>query len=240
VVDQSTPSWRVFDAPAGPSGGAGSTPSGADARTPSALGANPPWLAIAGFVGAVGIGALALVLALSSSGAELVAGPALATGQPTEGVAGAYGEIVVDVTGAVVTPGVYRLPAGARVSDAIDRAGGFSARVDADRASRTLNLAATLHDGEQLRIPSRDDPTEVGPDPSTDGHGGGGGGAALIDLNSASQGELESLPGIGPVTAGKIIAAREEAPFASVEELRERGLVGEKTFESIRALVTVG
>jgi competence protein ComEA len=61
-----------------------------------------------------------------------------------------------------------------------------------------------------------------------------------VNLNSASQSELESLPGIGPVTAGKIIESRAGSPFRNVGELRERGLVGEKTFESIKALITVG
>ena len=70
------------------------------------------------------------------------------------------------------------------------------------------------------------------------GHAGGS--TSLIDLNRATQAELESLPGIGPVTAGKIIEARAQSPFRSVDELRERGLVGQKTFDSLRALITVG
>jgi competence protein ComEA len=68
----------------------------------------------------------------------------------------------------------------------------------------------------------------------------GSGGGGLINLNSASQSELEGLPGIGPVTATKIMESRAAQPFTTVQELRERGLVGEKTFESLKSLVTVG
>jgi competence protein ComEA len=110
-----------------------------------------------------------------------------------------------------------------------------------------LNLAATLTDGSQIRVPSRDDPPGTGGGGSAGGgssgggaSGQGGGASGLIDLNTASESELESLPGIGPVTAGKIIAARTDTPFRTIDELRERGLVGDKTFESVKALITVG
>ena len=99
-----------------------------------------------------------------------------------------------------------------------------------------LNLAALLHDGDRVLVPSRDDSVATsaaggdGPRPSP----------GLVDLNRATEAELDALPGIGPVTAAKIVAARQTAPFTSVDDLRTRGLVGQKTFDQLRPLVTVG
>ena len=244
-MDQSTPSWRVFDAPAAGSASEDGAPSRQPASPGAALlGAQP--LALLGVVGAVAIGVIAIVLALGGAGSGSASGPEV-TFEQSGSTAGAEvgGQLVVDVTGAVVSPGLYRLNPGTRVGDAIEAAGGFSPRVDAERVGSELNLAAALSDGAQVRVPSRDDePMGGSGSPGGGGGGGGGGGAAggggLVDLNTATQSELEALPGIGPVTATKIIAARAEAPFQTVEELRERGLVGEKTFESIKSLVTAG
>ena len=119
--------------------------------------------------------------------------------------------------------------------DLVVAAGGYDPRVDTARVETDLNLAAPVTDGERIRVPSRDDP-------ATSAASGepGAGAAGLLDLNSATAAELEALPGIGPVTAEKIIAAREEAPFAAVEELRTRGILGEKTFEGLKDLVAAG
>jgi competence protein ComEA len=138
-------------------------------------------------------------------------------------------EIVVDVAGAVALPGLHRLRAGDRVGDAIEAAGGYAPRVDLAAASLSLNLAQTLEDGTKVLVP------ELGID-RLDAPAAGDG---RIDLNLADQAELETLPGIGPVTAGKIIDARAEERFSSTRDLRSRGIVGESVFEDIEGLVVV-
>jgi competence protein ComEA len=225
----------VFDAPVG-GGEAGSTASPAAG---AGAGANPR-LALAAMAGALAVGGLAVVIAMSGSAGAVIDGPAAsAPGAASSGPVAVGGEIVVDVSGAVVTPGLYRLATGARIGDAIDAAGGFSPRVDAERVGLELNLATTLTDGAQVHVPSRDDPARgagAGPSPGA----GGAGGGQLVNLNTATEAELDGLSGIGPVTAGKIIESRATAPFTTVDELRERGLVGQKTFDKIRAQLTVG
>jgi competence protein ComEA len=147
-------------------------------------------------------------------------------------------DLVVDVQGAVARAGVHTLPAGSRVADAIAAAGGYAASVDIAAASRQLNLAEKLVDGAQIRVPMLGDEPQAGT-PTTPSELGSGSGGALIDLNSATAEELDTLPGIGPVTAAKIIDARSEAPFAAVDELLARGVVGASTFDKIKDLVTV-
>lgn len=241
-----TPPWRVLDAPAaaGTAGAAAPSEPGA-AGSPHVL-LTPPGLRIALTVGgAVACAVLAFALAFAgapSGSVDVEGGSAL----PIAGASGAVdpggvvaapsgGEVVVEIVGAVPKPGVYRLPSGSRVGDLIAAAGGYGPRVDTARAERELNLAGTLHDGDQVRVPSRDDGVAGTAAPGTSAGTAGG----PIDLNRATQAELESLPGIGPATAQKIIAARDEAPFAAVEELRTRGVLGEKTFEKLRELVAV-
>jgi len=142
--------------------------------------------------------------------------------------------IVIHVTGAVPRPGVYALPQGARVQDAISAAGGFLA--DADKTG--INLARVVEDGEQLDILFVEGASFVIPTPGDEVVTSG---TELIDINTASQAELESLPGIGPTTAVKIIEYREaNGPFLNTEDIINVSGIGPGTYERIKDLITVG
>lgn len=143
----------------------------------------------------------------------------------------------VFVSGAVARPGVYPIAPGDRVDAALALAGGPTD--DADLSA--INLAARLRDEQRVHIPRRDEAAAPGSVSSpADGPPATTFAGRLVDLNTASAAELESLPGIGPVTAGRIIAARDSGGFRSVDELREKKLVNSSTFEKIKGRVTVG
>jgi competence protein ComEA len=187
-------------------------------------------------IGVLGVAGVAIWATLPQGevSLDLARGPAADNGfaeQPLA-VAGATGApaLVVDVEGAVLEPGVHSVPAGSRVADAIQAAGGFSTEVDIAAAAAALNLAEHVTDGQKIQVPARGDVAPI-PGAATNGPGGG-----PVDINHATQGELESLPGIGPVTAAKIIAAR---PFATIDELDSRDVVGPSVMEQIRDLITV-
>jgi len=165
------------------------------------------------------------IRALHDDGADAASnsGPAMIAAGPVggNGAGGtSSGDVVVHVAGAVDDPGVYRLPAGSRVADAVERAGGPKGGADPD----AINLAARLADGQQVVVPGR----------------GGRAGAAATDddgpisLGSADQADLETIDGIGPVTAAEIIEYRDQhGGISSVEQLDEIPGIGPATIESL-------
>lgn len=142
-------------------------------------------------------------------------------------------EIVVDVEGAVVKPGVYRLATDSRVQEALVAAGGLSGSANRAWVARNLNLALKLKDGVKIYIPGME---ETGVAKSITSTTGIEGGESQINLNTASASELDSLPGIGPVTSQKIIEGR---PYNSTDELLAKKVVSQSVFEKIKERITI-
>jgi competence protein ComEA len=172
--------------------------------------------------------------------------PSAAAASPS----GTVSMVVVHVLGAVRKPGLVSLGAGSRVQDALDAAGGLTRKADPGE----LNLAQPVTDGQQILVGTRSEPHGEVRD-GTGGSGGSGGsgpgGAATgdgsageegqpVNLNTATQGQLEELPGVGPVMAGKIIAWRtENGRFSRIEELQEIDGVGPKTYAKLAPLCRI-
>ena len=202
-----------------------------------------PWLAVAAVLAAVAVSVGALLVAARPAPTGDVGGIAITDagvadkgGSSSAVPASSSRLLVVEVSGAVARPGVFRLPSGSRVADAIDAAGGYGPRVDVRAADRALNLAAPLQDGQKVHVPDRDEGSAAPP------AGGGSRGpktpsGGTVDVNRATPAELDALPGVGPATAAKIIAGR---PYASLDELVSRKAVSAATLEKIRGLVAVG
>ncbi|UZD60921.1 ComEA family DNA-binding protein [Brevibacterium sp. JSBI002] len=183
--------------------------------------------------------------------------------------ANANGEVIVHITGAVNDPSVVTLKAGARVQDAVEAAGGLSAGADSEAVNlaRVVADGEQIHipaegeepaadvDGAEANGTGQDGTGSAGSgragaggdggspgtvDSSAAASGGAPGQAGKVDLNTADATTLETLPGVGPVTAEAIISHRSQQPFASVEDLLLVKGIGPKTFESLKDLVTVG
>ncbi|GAA4801638.1 hypothetical protein GCM10023220_32990 [Streptomyces ziwulingensis] len=185
--------------------------------------------------------------AVEEQGAEATAGPGAASGGPAPppdagaATAGVGTEIVVDVGGKVREPGIHRLPAGARVADALRAAGGVRPGTNTD----ALNRARFLVDGEQVLVGT----PAPAPLPASGGEGTAGGGPAgtppgpaapttPLSLNTATVDQLDTLPGVGPVLAGHIVDYRtRHGGFRSVDELREVNGIGDRRFADLRDLV---
>jgi competence protein ComEA len=133
------------------------------------------------------------------------------------------GEVTVYVSGAVATPGVYALPEGSRVDDAIQAAGGFAIGAEQDQ----INLATLLEDGQQIDVPGVLNTSHVN--------------AGRVNINAATASELDALPGIGPTTAQAIVDYRlEHGSFQTVQEVQNVPGVGPATYDRIKDYITIG
>lgn len=158
----------------------------------------------------------------------------------TTAPAGKPKEVVVHVAGAVIRPGVYHLPEGSRVVDAVEAAGpAGDARLD------LINLAAPLVDGQKVPVPGEQDTglqavAQTGGTNLSTGASGGFGMSTTVNINTADQVQLETLPGIGPSLAGRIIQYREtNGPYRSPEDIKNVSGIGDKRYEQLKSLISV-
>ncbi|MBE7186733.1 MAG: ComEA family DNA-binding protein [Jatrophihabitans endophyticus] len=162
-----------------------------------------------------------------AAGSTAAAAPTPAAPSPTGSA-----EVVVDVAGKVRNPGVYRLPTGSRVDDAVHAAGGVRGRVDLSR----LNLAAPLVDGQQIAVGV---PAAAGGGAPV-AAGASSSGGTVVDINTATLEELETLPGVGPVLGQDILDYRDaHGSFTTIQQLENVSGIGDVTFGDLKSLVTV-
>lgn len=179
----------------------------------------------------------------AAPGADAAFGAAPSAEATPAGESGpASSTVYVHVVGAVRHPGMYELPGGARVADAVEAAGGLSGNA----AQAGVNLARAVSDGEQIGVPTLDEFASGGASlaaPATGGGATAGAGTsagALVNINAADVAALDTLPGVGPSTAAKIVADREaNGPFASPDDLGRVTGIGPKKLEELKPLVSV-
>ncbi len=182
------------------------------------------WLPIALFLFGLILLVSGLISSLNSKSEEIIF-------KPAEDVKSAVTKrkIVIDVSGEVIKPGVYSLEEGSRIQDALILASGLSQNADRDWVSKNLNLAQKLVDGTKIYIPKQGEQIQASSQGTISTSG-------LININSASSSELDTLPGIGPVTAQKIIDNR---PYSSVDELLSKKAVTQKVFDNLKDSISV-
>jgi competence protein ComEA len=212
-------------------------PLGWRARIEALLGHRPlraSHLALVGVVAvallAGGVVAAVWVLRTPPPSESLIPQAAAAAVSSLPASAPSEGTLMVQAAGAVLSPGVYRVPADARVIDVIDAAGGLAPGADADR----LALAAKVSDGVRIYVPRVGEALPSGPT------GGAAEPAGPLDLNTASERDLDALPGVGPATAKAIVTYREShGPFTSVDQLLEVRGIGPAKLDQLVDLVRV-
>lgn len=148
-------------------------------------------------------------------------------------------DLTIDVSGAVNKPGVYTIQEGSRIKDAIEKAGGLSDTADQEFVEKSFNLAALLKDGSKLYIPEIGESIGSSADNSSTQVQqvvAGMESQGSININSATESELDNLPGVGPVTTGKIIDGR---PYTEIEDLLNNKIVSKSVFENIKDQISV-
>lgn len=151
------------------------------------------------------------------------------------GIEGSTGKITVEVSGAVVKPGVYELLASDRVERLLIASGGLSAEADREWVEKYINRAAKLLDGQKIYIPKTGETTVYSPQSTVKGASAVVSVSPLVNINSASQTELEKLKGIGPARASSII---ENRPYAAIDELVSKKVISKKLLEEIKEQIT--
>lgn len=142
--------------------------------------------------------------------------------------------IFIDIEGAVIKPGVYAMAENSRVQDALIASGGFSADSDRIWVEKNINLAAKVTDAMKIYIPRIGENQNTGSQSNT--VLGSNTNSSLININSATEAQIESLPGVGPVTAQKIISGR---PYTSLNDLIDHRLISKSTFEKIKDKISL-
>lgn len=155
---------------------------------------------------------------------------------PKESIVESQKEISIDVSGAVKNPGVYKLNSFSRVEDAIKAAGGLTEKANKEYISKYLNLAQKISDGVKIYVPFEGESAPALYQTVTGPAGPGTKLSSQVNINSATQPELEALPGIGPVSAAKIISGR---PYQKPEDLLNQKIVSKSTFEKIKDLISI-
>lgn len=187
------------------------------------------------------VGLLWLQARPGASPTPATAGVGMPSESPSGGIVLHDAEVIVHVAGAVARPGVYTLPGGSRVGDAVTAAGGPQRKAVLDG----LNLARPLTDGEQVLVPDRSQVavlagTTTAPGTAPAATGDAAGAAGTVSLNAATLADLETLPGIGPVLAQAIVDYRDSVGgFTEIGELRDVSGIGEKTFQALAPLVSL-
>lgn len=183
-----------------------------------------------------------LPIGLSLVGIVLIVGGIFASGlnksagrskeYPKESLVDSQKMISVDVSGAVNAPGVYQLKDGSRIEQAITIAGGFTETASGEYISKYLNMAQKLSDGSKVYVPFNGEEIPV----NQAGMVAGAKTQTKVNVNTATQAELEALPGVGPVTASKIISDR---PYSGVEDLLDKKIISKSIFEKIKDSILV-